>query len=77
MKTFTKFKKAWKSETPKFWKWCAGASVTVIAAIGAINTVAATATPPEWFVNYQWHILAVAAVLGFFAKTRTKKGGIK
>ena len=61
-----------KSETPAFWKWVRNFSGGVIAAVGIINTTAASASAPIWFTNYQWYILAGAGVIGFIAQSQTK-----
>ena len=74
MNILRKFRKAWKAETPLFWKCVAGSSTTVIAIVLALTKISILSlTTPEWFTNNAWNIIGGATALGIIAKTRVKK----
>lgn len=74
MNILTKFRKAWKAETPLFWKWVAGSSTTVIGITLALSKISILSiTTPEWFTNNAWNIIGGATALGIIAKTRVKQ----
>ena len=73
-----KLKKLWlhlKAETPKFWNWVAGFAATIPLLVAAINEATSVVIVPKWYTENLFYILGVAAVITFYAKTRTTEAG--
>ncbi len=62
-----------KSKTPKLWNWIAGIAAGVPTLITVINSATAGTMLPDWYTKYQFYVLAVAAVVAYFAKRKTIK----
>jgi membrane protein implicated in regulation of membrane protease activity len=61
------------SQTPKVWNWIAGIAAGVPTLVTVINSATAGAMMPDWYTKYQFYVLAVAAVVAYFAKRKTVK----
>ena len=73
-----KLKKIWlrlKSETPKFWNWVAGLATSIPLLVVAINEATSVVIVPKWYTENLFYVLGVAAVVTFYAKTRTTEAG--
>ena len=73
-----KLKKLWlhlKAETPKFWNWVAGLSSGIPLLITAVNEATSIAIVPKWYTENLFYILGVAAIVTFYAKSRTTQVG--
>lgn len=73
-----KLKKLWlhlKAETPKFWNWVAGLAAAIPLLVAAINEATTAVIVPNWYTENLFYILGVAAVVTFYAKTRTTEAG--
>lgn len=72
-KLINKWIKAFKAETPKFWKWIAGVCGYVPIVISAINVATSGTIAPQWYTDYQFYFTAIPAVILLIAKSQTKK----
>ena len=71
-KLIAKFKKAWKAETPKFWKFIVGASAFIVVAVPVLASIELPNIPiPQWFTDNAWTVMGIATTIGLFAKTRS------
>ena len=64
-----------KAETPKFWNWVAGLAATIPIVVAAINEATTTVFVPKWYTDNLFYILGAAAIITFYAKTRTTEIG--
>lgn len=75
-KLIRRFKKAWKTETPRIWKAVRDAAAFVTIAVPSLAGISATVPNidvPGWFTKIAWYIMGLAGLITLYAGTRTKK----